>query len=531
MSRIRAHACAIPSFVALLVGVVTTIRAHAFFMRPPRVLSVDEAYLNAFAYRMGEGRFLPYVDVVTHRAPLLDWVSASVILLGPPFSWVPMRLLALGCALLAILLAFAAAFVAGHRLAAGVSALALPMVALLAMKRPDDGMAFNGEPMLNVFALASFLALVLAVKRGSVALSAASGVLIGMAVMTKQTAVAMLAPLGLWALVAATSMSRPRRFRFAGAFVAGALGVVLLTLAPYLVTGQLGTVYYYAIRYNTEIYMGPYHGMRLANLVWPTLLAHAPSYFAGTALVGWGLVRCRPDGPFSLKRAYAEHGFLLTVTVAAGLTLVSANLPQRDFGHYYLVPVPWFALLIGILVEQGLPEVESRRALFAAAVLVPAMALLWGGWSRRQDLFRQDDPSWRDANRGRICQEIERASAPGDHLFVWGLDTQLYTACKRKPATRFVFPTFVGGLVPMANGLIDAPRVPGTMQTLLADLAASKPSVIVDAPARFGGRSIEGYPELGALLGAEYCRGKSLEGFTLFVRKSTPDQTCARAGQ
>src|SRR5262245_29672840 len=90
-------------FLAALAIVVIT-NAPLWF--PPRVVQVgDEGYIAAFAWRMAEGRMLPYVDAVSHRGPLVYFPPAIVTwILGP--SAVPVRICALAFALGTALLLF-----------------------------------------------------------------------------------------------------------------------------------------------------------------------------------------------------------------------------------------------------------------------------------------------------------------------------------------------------------------------------------------------------------------------------------------
>lgn len=546
LSRLRAHVDLLPVVAALLVGAIVTARAHYFFMKPPIVLSYDEAYINAFATRMIDGRFLPFVDAISHRGPLLYWTSAIAVALGSPYSWMPMRVLALLCALLAVVFAFSAAYAAGYRLAAAVAALALPVASLLMLGSPDDGLAFNGELLLNVFAVAALLTMVLAVKNPESApswrLSASSGLLASMGALSKQVGVATLLPLGVWALFVAMDrpdLSRRQSVRFVAAYVVGAVTPVLLTIVPYIATGQLSALYYYTVTYNADVYMAPYRTGALrpeswSDLVWPYALKYSAIVFASLLLVGAavGRVFASTLDWQGLRGAYARHGFVITVGLVAGLTLVSANSTLRDYGHYYLQIVPWFALLFGIALEQGVPtdSPPPTRALISAFVLGPVLPLLWGGWSFREHRYETEPKllgDWRDPQKLRICSNVRAESALGDTLFVWGMNPEIYTSCQRKPASRYVFTTFVAGLVPIPFGRAPAPRVPNAFENLLDDLEHSKAKIIIDAPKRMGGKSIRSFPELKAYVDGNYCARGGIDGFTVLVRKSAPDVSCA----
>ena len=72
---------------------------------------------------MVEGRWLPYVDAVSHRGPVYYWVTAVLVKTCGWSSWLAMRVGTLSCMLLTLGLGFAAALVAKRSLAAGVMVL------------------------------------------------------------------------------------------------------------------------------------------------------------------------------------------------------------------------------------------------------------------------------------------------------------------------------------------------------------------------------------------------------------------------
>src|SRR5438552_3204819 len=67
-------------WAALAWALIVQAGAHAWATFPKaKICNVDEAYLIAFALRMIDGRFLPYVDAVSLRGPVLYYLTALVV--------------------------------------------------------------------------------------------------------------------------------------------------------------------------------------------------------------------------------------------------------------------------------------------------------------------------------------------------------------------------------------------------------------------------------------------------------------------
>ena len=152
----------IVAWVALLWSAVILVRAHALYIRHPHGINIDEGYILALGQRLMEGSWLPYVDGVSHRGPMVYWAAAIVALFGD--GWVPIRIAALLIFLVSLLFTFLAARAAGHLLAGAVGAVGTVIGTLLVLV-PHDGMAFNGEPVLNLFVMPAFWCLACGVSQ------------------------------------------------------------------------------------------------------------------------------------------------------------------------------------------------------------------------------------------------------------------------------------------------------------------------------------------------------------------------------
>lgn len=530
----------LPAWLALAWSLWTLLSINRFYMRTPTCLNPwDEAYITAFAGRMVDGQMLPYVDAVSQRGPVLYWLAAIAVGLGDRTSWMPMRVCATACILLTVALTFLAAHRAGRATAGGVAALAA-VAGLLVLMLPADGLAFNGEHALNVFAMASLLCATAALdrRRGrpSARLVAAAGAAGALAALCKQVGLVTIAPIGLWVIAAAASrpdLTRRQRWALPLAFAAGALAPVLAVVARYAAAGELGTFWYWLYTYNADVYMHPFPWASRV-VAWRRFVGeHLAVAVTATAAIVWGASRplLGARGVRDLARAYDEQGFVATVALGAAAALVAALAPMRFFFHYFVQVVPWLGLLAGLLLEhasegRGRRQLLDRAAMLGSIGLVIAFAWHQQGKDLRRDAGRPN--VLRDGNPPRVCAEIQAHSRPGDRLFVWGFHPELYVACKRDAASRYVFTSMVAGFVPF---IPQDPRVeeslvvPGSREALIADLDRSQPPVLVDAPTTLGGRSMMRSALLARYVRERYCRWRTIDDLSLFVRRE-PGAPC-----
>jgi hypothetical protein len=126
-----------------------------------------------------------------------------------------------------------------------------------------------------------------------------------------------------------------------------------------------------------------------------------------------------------------------------------------------------------------------------------------------------------------VCKLIERNSKPTDSIFIYGFYPAPYTACNRRPASRYVYTTFVRGYVPHVYDALenDAARAaPGSQQLLEEELLRERPALIFDVPFSFGLRSLVHDPFLKSLVEREYCEQPDFGqvGVRAWVRRGKP---------
>jgi hypothetical protein len=539
--KLRPGTNALPLIAACLSAVVVAVRANLFFLRPSPALlhGFDEAYAVALGRRMLEGSFLPYVDGVSHRGPLYYASVAIAVRIFGNGTWLPVRVLGLLAIVTTIGLGVWAAWAARRSVAGAVMALVYTGVLCVAMP-VDDGLAYNSEHPLSVFAMASLGCLVFALRPEAtvrrVVWAALSGAALSASGLCKQTGFVLVVPFGLWiacSVSALPELSARERKAIPIAFALGVLVPLLALILRYAAAGELSTLYYYLVTYNTQVYRPASLGYKPLQDSIHGLLSHYYVFLALSPLLFWIILAplAKVGHWRDWPRAYAEHGFVITVALATLITPFAANAARRNFDHYYVQVAPFAGLVLGFVVEQLLREVSGGRRLLLArcAALLPLIAVVEIGWLKRVESFSTDwvFPFRFRSHDSPVCAFLEKHTRPDESLFIYGFDPAHYTACNRRPASRYVYTTFVSGYVPRIDDdqANDPARVvPGSHRILEAELLAAPPAAILDVPMTLGLRTLWSDDFLRKLVESEYCELYDLkkQGMRAWVRRGRP---------
>jgi 4-amino-4-deoxy-L-arabinose transferase-like glycosyltransferase len=534
--RSRARSGELLAWILVCFALAAMLRGHLILMWHPAAVQVDEPYIIAFANRMLDGRFLPYVDAVSHRGPLLYWAVASMQwLLGDP-GWMPIRICAAVAGVSTVLFTFLAGRAAGRPLVGAIAAWGVVLTALFGVGL-WDGMSFNGEHLLNAFASASLWLTVVALRPAmpDKRYLFGAGVCAALTMLSKQNGAIVFATLGTWVLFTAwarPALERSTRFALIGVFAAGAALPLALTIGIYAAAGELDAFYYWTVVYNRDVYMGPYTSDEVHRLLRNWFNKYTLQLSVSLLLVVWGLTRPLAKGRLrDYHRRWDADGFTPTVALGALLSLLACNGSLRDFLHYYVQLAPWFALLFALVLVEALAQRQRRRQLIWVLALAPMVLVTFGTleWNARHL------PELQRARRGTVdpvCRLLDQHTKRGDAVFVWGFRADLYVYCQRKSASRYVFTTFVAGVVPwfdLTREEEDRWAVPHSREILLGELEETKPAVIVDAPKSLLGRSMTRYAVLADYLERAYCPPSRMGQLKMFIRKR--DGRCSQANR
>jgi hypothetical protein len=155
--------------------------------------------------------------------------------------------------------------------------------------------------------------------------------------------------------------------------------------------------------------------------------------------------------------------------------------------------------------------------------------VLFAGWMGTVFGEKVDGRVGHDRTVNDVAKFIRATTAPDDRIFVWGFSPWIYEYASRRPAGRYVFETYVTGMVPWfwEKRSIEAARVvPGSVEALLGDLEREKPVVVVDAGSVMMARPMRAYAPFARFLHDEYCFELRVGAFDLYRRKAS-DARCA----
>jgi hypothetical protein len=515
-----------------------------FWGRMNAPLHFDDGYVAAVAARLIQGRFLPYVDVASHRGLGFYWLAGIAQALGGWTEWVGIRWLASGGFVLTVVTLFVAGIAARKELAGAVATLLFTYLNVCVLET-ETVFGMVSEPFASAFSLLALLTAAAGLCRthgfaARAALMAACGVLSALAGVTKQTYLPVIGPFALWAAAFAFSEPEwsPRRgLGLVLALLGGWLLPLIAILTVYGGAGQLSAFVYWFVTYNQKVYMGPYGPGSFERELRGWLATHGTIALALVVVLLAALQRVAPQILRSgrpILVAYRGVAFEATCLWQAVLAIIGTVMPLRFWSQYELPPVPWVALLVGLGFERWCElgwSMERSAIKRASGALVTGLVLV--GFTAplmddRLETWREQraNGQWRSARPDSLCEVVDTYARHDEPIFIWGFDgVDIYVTCKHPPASRYVYMTSVAGIVP---GFWDKPSsryvAPHAREDLLADLTRTRPPVILDYPGRLGNFHITRVRSFEQLLDRDYCsRGESVSRngrhFGVYVRK------------
>ena len=506
-----------------------------------RLWNVDEAIHAAAARTILDGGVL-YRDAIDQRTPLTYYAVAGIFALcGENNLWAVRCAVALLIAATAFLLGLA-----GWRLrgpAAGITAAVLYALLSSSVLFAGDAYAAGTEWFVAFFSSAAAVVFLRGATTPSPRRLFCTGLLYAGAFLSKQPALLDLAaPVAALAYLAwrQAGKIRPVLFPFS-ALAAGWLAPVLATAGYFAARGALRDGIFYAWTYNVACY-GPEitTADRLGSLAVPFQLigGSQPWLLALWAAGGLGLLhRLMQRHPTPDETTGNPAGVFVAGWSLAGLAGAAAG--GRGYDHYSIQFLAPFCLGAGLALAwlfdrmragtgRWLGRVSGGLLLAAVAYGAGTAALA----ARKRTV--PADPSL------RVSAYIREQSAAADRIFVWGYHPDIYLYADRRPASRFLYASFLTGLIPWTNTAPERDTayaiVPGAMETLLRDLSARPPVFIVDCSAgpnrHWQKYPLEKFPALQDYVTRHYevTEGGRFvpQGFRLY-RLMSPAQQAARA--
>ena len=506
------------------------------------VISDDEAIYHAMGRTLAAGGVM-YRDAVDHKPPGLAYTYAILQRLAGGHDARAMVLVHLLGLLAAAGTCLALWGIARRVLPDGLWSLPPLLYGVIsACKQPADGLAVNGELLMNLPVALCALCALEAGRTPSRArralLDLLAGALGAFAALYKyQAAVVLFALPALWlcsaSAVQAPSVeppsppATPRPLALAKGLVARGLPSVLGALLPvaaaaawFRAHGALAEAIAWGIGFNRSyVAEGPpplWALGRFASQLPGVLLPGALLYACGL----WTLAGLLRRSPAALGDVTAARGFL---ALWALFSLASVALGFRFFGHYFLqAEVPLSLLAAGPAKRLF----AARPRLAAASLAAPALLFLTIAAlpELSRPIFNARDPDYL-----RIGRAVEQRTGPQDTIWVWGNVPQLYYAASRSPGVRFSFCNYLTGLSPGTPSEYDDAKDPRSRALswawplVLRDLDRNRPTLVLDTAAAglksYGKFPIAAFPPLADYLAAHYLPEGSISGVVLYRRR------------
>jgi 4-amino-4-deoxy-L-arabinose transferase-like glycosyltransferase len=507
--------------VAMVAVALVAVRLQTLFIE---FYNGDEAnYAGHALVMLGGG--VPYVDFVEKKPPLIYcfyWLLFGGF--GPSLRlvhFVTIVWVAATCWFLAKTVSLAL-----PRAHAAAAALLYALFSTCFIER--DMLATNCEILMNLPAMISvfliFKGELTDGGRWRIRSLFASGLFCSFAFLFKHQAGIGLAVTGLWVL------GRRDRLRALAALGAGFLLPVAAVVAFYAHIGRLAELYEWNVLTNFT-----YVGATQPPLEVAATAATMTAAFVGANLLPFALAGLLAVG--RLRRAWLDAGATALVkyhALWAVATLLPISMGGRFYGHYYIQLYPPLCVLAGIaageLIARRDRVAPAVRATFFAALVLPALVFQVLG------VVRYDQEEFQGAQRFHrpVADAIAAASAPNDEIFVWGNYAYPYYLARRQPGARYIVCEYVLPFWETHLGHRDhftdadwRPHQRANYQRLLDDLRRHRPRLIVDTSRsphfeewHWSAFSIDRFSELAQLVQADYEPLTTVEGVTIFRRKS-----------
>ena len=473
--------------------------------------NVDEGVLATLANTLLKGG-LVYRDGWCHRGPLLGYVYAGIFCLFGRNNMVAVHLTTtLVMAAEAFLLYRFTRFFFEKQVA--IAATFLFAFFSTFGYSPSDTLAANVEIWMNLFILSSLNVFIKALKTDLRCHYFLTGLIMGLAALTKQVAY-FLYPFLVLALWFVCVWGREEKRKPVRTATMGSLMIALGMLTPLVgVIGYYGfkgamrdfiSLYFlYNFYYLGSFYESSIHfnlAGRVARALWNIVIVNfspkRPLLLYGSSLVGFFayLWRVRHLGLRISSHPFPQLLFFFTWLFFSILPLLVLG---RAFGHYFIQVLPIVSVITAVFIIQLFQE-SVRTPLGRSALVVPILFLLiYPAYH-----FMKEGPFRKDPILCEAANYIQNHSKPEDSIFLWGWETELYVMANRPNASRFIFCSFLTDQTP---GGVKGLKKEGNLGYLNAvnlwieDLHRTKPKFVVDSHRGhffYGDYPLSRYPEI-----------------------------------
>ncbi len=429
------HRPGIARAIALAAICCLPILLYVPFLHEP--LQRDEGFYATVGRMLLHGG-LPYRDAFDNKPPLVfGWYALSFLIFGEHI-WAPRLLVSLLLAVTTLLVYFEGKLLFSAR-AGIVAALAFGLSIGIA----KFGTNANTEYFLVLPMTGSLVAFTMAQEKQQAHWYLLSGLLNGVAILTKETALFPFVFLMLFAVFSTEvkGQERTATARNIGMMLTGSTLVGIITVLPFVLSGTLPQTFDATVIYTLQ-YVGD--ASLLARILY-TLLTLVPL----VAVAGpWVVLSVLATLDARRNPEPHKHWLLAGWSCAsfAGIVFVG-----RFSAHYYVQLLPGMSLLVvpGIRFIQWKFRRKAasgaRYAVLVAALAVVALsfaATIYGRSSvdsRHLAKARGDVLSKWETESAELATYIRANTSQDDLIYNLGFQTELYFYSERASPTRFLF--------------------------------------------------------------------------------------------
>ena len=342
----------------------------------------------------------------------------------------------------------------GSRLAGPiVGVLAAALFAAESLNPKLLGMAAYAEHFALLPVVGGALVLLKAARDPRLALLSVGGLLFGLGLLVRQSAIVFIVGGFVYLLTASgDGAARARRPRAVAVFLAGAAAPLALTCLALMAAGTFRTFWFWTVEYARYYQADLLTGW--SNLIRTlTVVAPSSSVVLTLALIGVGAI--------ARDRLREERVFVLLLAAAS---LLGAAMGFQFRPHYFLLTVPALAVLaaVGLAALGGLVSHRSSAVLCRGLPVVVALAAIAQPlYGSRAILFELTPLEVSRAIYGRnpfpesveVARYIREHSVAGDRVAVIGSEPQIYFYSSRRSATGFIYTYPLMELQPYATAM------------------------------------------------------------------------------
>ncbi|HZP26409.1 MAG TPA: glycosyltransferase family 39 protein [Dehalococcoidia bacterium] len=419
--------------ILLLAICVLPMALYLPFLSEP--FERDEGVYATLAQGLLHGH-LPYRDFFDHKPPLIyGWYSLSFLTFGENVQ-APRIMAALVLSVTNFGIFQTARLLFSERIgmiAAGIFGASVGLAALQ--------INANTEVFMLLPLVASLLAFVQGIRDGRARWFFLAGIAGGIAVMTKQVAVWNVMVLLLLALCLPRASAEPmlRRAGQALLLASGACLAVAVVALPFIIAGAGQDFLFANLQYNWLYALqvsaaGKLQGLAVGSLFFVIV--------AGPLVVG-------AVTGVALLVQRRNWGAAILLAAWVGACLLGVVSTGRFFAHYWVELLPALALPTGAAIGFGPSQIRRPRLQTAIAwlaglaiifsLLMNAQAYLSPSAAGKHDAkYPETQAQWDNASQ-ELGRYLHEHTLPGQTIYVFGREAQIYFYSDREPAARFLY--------------------------------------------------------------------------------------------